>query len=54
MSPALTTVRQPMQTLGATAARMVLALMTGEALESTHVLLPTRLVPRATTAPPRR
>ena len=53
MSPALTTVRQPMQTLGATAARMVLALMAGEPLESTHVLLPTRLVPRATTAPPR-
>lgn len=53
MSPALTTVRQPMQKLGATAARMVLALMTGETLESTHVLLPTRLVPRATTAPPR-
>ena len=53
MTPALTTVRQPMQTLGATAARMVLALMAGEPLESTHVLLPTRLVPRATTAPPR-
>ena len=53
MSPALTTVRQPMQTLGATAARMVVALMAGETLESTHVLLPTRLVPRATTARPR-
>ena len=54
MSPALTTVRQPMQTLGATAARMVVALMAGETLESTHVLLPTRLVPRATTARPRQ
>jgi hypothetical protein len=28
--------------------------MAGEALESTHILLPTKLVPRATTAPPRR
>ena len=54
MTPPLTTIRQPMQTLGATAARMVVALMAGEALEATHILLPTRLVPRATTAPPRR
>jgi len=54
MTPPLTTIHQPMQTLGATAARMVVALMAGEALESTHVLLPTKLVPRATTAPPRR
>lgn len=50
----LTTVRQPMQTLGATAARMVTALIAGEPLESTHVLLPTRLIQRATTAPPGR
>jgi LacI family transcriptional regulator len=49
----LTTVRQPMQSLGATAARMVVALMAGETLDSTHVLLPTRLITRATTAPPR-
>ena len=54
MTPPLTTIRQPMQTLGATAARMVVALMAGEALETTHILLPTKLVPRATTAPPRR
>lgn len=54
MTPPLTTIRQPMQTLGATAARMVVSLMAGEALETTHILLPTKLVPRATTAPPRR
>ncbi|MDQ2697382.1 MAG: LacI family transcriptional regulator [Actinomycetota bacterium] len=54
VSPALTTVRQPMQLLGATAARMVLALMAGESLDTLHTLLPTRLVPRATTAPPRQ
>lgn len=49
----LSTVRQPMQRLGAAAATMVLALMNGEELEATHVRLATRLVPRATTAPPR-
>ena len=49
----LTTIRQPMQVLGATAARMVVSLMAGETLDSTHVLLPTRLIARATTAPPR-
>ena len=51
--PPLTTIRQPMKTLGATAARMVVALMAGETLENTHTLLPTRLVTRATTGPPR-
>ncbi|MCU1411236.1 MAG: LacI family transcriptional regulator [Rhodoglobus sp.] len=54
MTPPLTTIRQPMQTLGATAARMVVALMAGETLETTHILLPTKLVPRATTAAPGR
>jgi LacI family transcriptional regulator len=54
MTPPMTTIRQPMQALGATAARMVVALMAGETPETNHILLPTRLVPRATTAPPRR
>lgn len=49
----LTTVHQPMQSIGQTAARMLTALMAGESLSSMHVLLPTRLVLRATTAPPR-
>ena len=53
MTPPLTTVRQPMQSLGATAARIILSLMAGETPQHTHVKLPTRLVPRATTAPPR-
>lgn len=52
MTPPLTTIRQPMQVLGATAARMVVSLMAGAELESNHALLPTRLVARATTAPP--
>jgi LacI family transcriptional regulator len=47
----LTTVRQPMQSIGQTAARMLAALMAGEELAATHVLLPTKLVTRATTAP---
>jgi LacI family transcriptional regulator len=51
-SPALSTVRQPMQTLGARAARMLLSLMQGDTPNVTHLKLPTRLVPRATTAPP--
>jgi LacI family transcriptional regulator len=50
--PALSTVRQPMQTLGAEAVRLLLSLMRGESPETTHLTLPTRLVPRATTAPP--
>jgi LacI family transcriptional regulator len=54
MSPPMTTVHQPMQTLGATAARTLLALMAGETVETTHIVLPTRLVPRATTAAPAR
>lgn len=51
--PALTTVRQPMKRLGAEAVRIVLALLAGEELPATHVELPTRLVARGTTAPPR-
>jgi LacI family transcriptional regulator len=50
--PSLTTVRQPMQRLGEVATRMLIALMSGETPEQTHLRLPTRLVPRATTAPP--
>ncbi|MFE1645974.1 LacI family DNA-binding transcriptional regulator [Microbacterium sp. P01] len=53
MVPQLSTVRQPMQRLGATAATLLVSLMNGDSPEQTHVRLPTRLVPRATTAPPR-
>jgi LacI family transcriptional regulator len=49
-TPALSTVRQPMQTLGAEAARMLLDLMDGKTPPQTHVKLPTRLVARDTTA----
>ncbi|MBO0985302.1 LacI family DNA-binding transcriptional regulator [Rathayibacter sp. SD072] len=52
LDPPLTTVRQPMQTLGSTAAEMLTALMAGETPRSLHVRLPTQLVQRATTGPP--
>jgi LacI family transcriptional regulator len=51
-SPSLSTVRQPMQTLGAEAARLLLALMQQEKPPATHITLPTQLIPRETTAPP--
>lgn len=51
-SPPLTTVRQPMQGLGAAAAELLISLMNGESPERIHLRLPTRLVRRATTAPP--
>ena len=53
-SPPLSTVRQPMQRLGEVAARLLFALMSGETPPQTHLQLPTRLVARATTAPPPR
>jgi LacI family transcriptional regulator len=49
----LTTVRQHMQTLGSAAAGLLMTLMAGETPDATHLRLPTRLIPRATTAPPR-
>jgi LacI family transcriptional regulator len=49
-SPALSTVRQPMQQLGAEAARLLLTLMRGETPPATHVTLATRLIARGTTA----
>ncbi len=51
-TPALSTVRQPMQKLGAEAAGLLLTLMQGDKPAATHITLPTRLVPRETTAPP--
>jgi LacI family transcriptional regulator len=51
-TPPLTTVRQPMQRLGAAAVDLVVGLLNGETPERTHLRLPTRLVRRATTAPP--
>ncbi len=52
VSPPLTTIRQPMQRLGATAAESLIGLLGGETPEAMRIQLPTRLVRRATTAPP--
>ncbi len=53
--PPMTTVRQPFAEMGATAAKMVLALAAGEAITQTHIELATSLVVRDSTAsPPRR
>ena len=54
LTPALTTVRQQMQSLGAVAAGLLISLMAGERPASSHLRLSTRLVARGTTGPPAR
>lgn len=51
-TPPLTTVRQPIQQLGAAAVGLLTRLLAGEQPEKTHLVLPTRLVERGTTAAP--
>ena len=51
--PPLTTVRQSMHQLGGEAVAMLLALLEGRELRSSHVVTATRLMERSTTAPPR-
>ncbi|TNC22409.1 LacI family DNA-binding transcriptional regulator [Amycolatopsis alkalitolerans] len=50
-TPALTTVRQPLQDMGRVALRTLLRLADGESLDSHHVELATNLVVRGSTAP---
>ncbi|WP_399891195.1 LacI family DNA-binding transcriptional regulator [Streptomyces sp. BBFR51] len=52
VTPALTTVRQPLSEMAATALRLLLLMMDGHRPESTRTELSTRLVERASTAPP--
>jgi LacI family transcriptional regulator len=52
--PPLTTVDQSLKTIGATALEMLVGLLEGRAPDPTHVCLPVSLVPRASTAAPRR
>ena len=52
-SPPLTTVRQPLEEMGALAARTVLAAAAGEEVRNPRVELATSLVVRDSTAPPR-
>ncbi len=51
--PPLTTVRQPLQDMGAAAAAMVVTLAAGEQPPDTRVELATKLILRESTAPPR-
>lgn len=51
--PPMTTVHQPLEQMGATAARMVIDLAAGRPLEQHRVELATRLTVRESTAPPR-
>ena len=53
MGPPLTTVRQPLMGMGAAAARLTVDLAAGRAPDADRVELPTSLVVRASTAPPR-
>ncbi|MER5936162.1 substrate-binding domain-containing protein [Streptomyces sp. NPDC001928] len=53
ISPALTTVRQPLSEMAATALRLLVRMMDGEQPESTRTELSTRLVQRSSTAAPR-
>jgi DNA-binding LacI/PurR family transcriptional regulator len=52
VTPALTTVRQPLSEMAATALRLLVRLMDGDRLEGTRTELSTRLVERASTAGP--
>ncbi|MDN3021721.1 LacI family DNA-binding transcriptional regulator [Streptomyces sp. S.PB5] len=52
-SPALTTVRQPLSEMAATAMRLLVRMMEGERPEGTRTELSTRLVERASTGRPR-
>ena len=51
-TPALTTIAQPLRSIGQTAMQLLLALLRGEEVPARHVQLATELVVRASTAPP--
>jgi LacI family transcriptional regulator len=50
--PALTTVEQPIQMMGRLAVEILLEMLAGREPAQRHVRLPTRLIPRASSAPP--
>jgi len=53
ITPALTTVRQPLAEMGRTAVSLLRRLLDGQRFETLHVELGTRLIVRLSTAPPR-
>ncbi|WP_422773558.1 LacI family DNA-binding transcriptional regulator [Plantactinospora sp. WMMC1484] len=52
--PPMTTVRQPLERMGVTAARMIIDLAAGQSLDQHRVELATELIVRESTAPPSR
>jgi LacI family transcriptional regulator len=54
VTPALTTIRQPLAEMGRIAVSLLMRLLENQRLEALHVELGTRLVVRASTAPPSR
>jgi LacI family transcriptional regulator len=54
VTPALTTIRQPLAEMGRIAVSLLIRLLDNQRLEALHVELGTRLVVRESTAPPRR
>ena len=54
LTPALTTVRQPLREMGRVATKMVLRLIAGEPVDSVRVELATPLITRASWGPPRQ
>jgi DNA-binding LacI/PurR family transcriptional regulator len=54
LTPALTTVRQPLQEMGRAASSLLFRLLDGQRVDVTRVELSTRLIVRSSTAPPRR
>ncbi|MFI6599213.1 LacI family DNA-binding transcriptional regulator [Nonomuraea sp. NPDC050536] len=54
LSPALTTVRQPVREMAELAAGTLLRLIAGEAVQTPRVELETRLIERGSTSPPQR
>jgi len=54
VTPALTTVRQPLEEMGRTAVSLLIRLLERQRFETLHIELATRLVVRESTGPPRR
>jgi LacI family transcriptional regulator len=54
VTPALTTVRQPLCEMGRVATKMLLRLIAGEPVDSVRVELATPLIARASCGPPRQ
>jgi LacI family transcriptional regulator len=54
VTPALTTIRQPLAEMGRIAVSLLLRLLDNQPLEALHVELATRLIVRESTAPPLR